>query len=578
MKSGRLLGLVLVVVAISAGLYWARTGRFTDRFVSRGPEVGGRLLASYSSEPKSFNRLVSTLGADELISRLTQTTLVRVNRASGAVEPRLAREWSSSADGLTWTFKLQEGITFSDGTAFTSSDVLFTFAALYDPRVKSGMASTLSVNGRPLEVKALDAHTVTIRFPSVFGPGITLFDTLPILPKHKLQAALDAGTFRDAWSAATAPSSVTGLGPFVLKSYSPGQSLLFERNRRFWRRDDQGRTLPYLDEIQIDIIPDMSAQVLRLESGTADLISDSIRPEDLAAFRKQEANGVVKLAEAGISIDPNVLWFNLRPGATVAKARAWLQDEALRHAISFAVNRQTIVDTVYLGAAVPIFGPVTPGHGEWYLPDLPQTKHDPERARTLLRSIGISDRNGDGVSEDAAGKPARFSILTQKGSTQRERIAAIVKEQLRIVGLTVDVVAADPGSLFARFQKGDYDSILFYAPVDSVDPARTPEFWMSAGPFHFWNPNQPRPATDWEATIDDLMRQLTTTLDGAKRRQLFEQVQRLLSAHLPVLHFAAPKVTIAMSARLRGAMPSVFDPPVLWNAEVLSLSGPHGGK
>jgi peptide/nickel transport system substrate-binding protein len=567
-----------VVVAISAGLCWARAGRSTDRFVGRGPEVGGRLLASYSSEPKSFNRLVSSLGADELISRLTQTTLVRVNRASGEVEPRLAREWSSSADGLTWTFKLQEGITFSDGTAFTSSDVLFTFAALYDPRVKSGMAPTLSVNGRPLEVKALDGHTVTIKFPSVFGPGITLFDTLPILPKHKLQAALDAGTFRDAWSATTAPSSVTGLGPFVLKSYSPGQRLLFERNRRFWRRDDQGRTLPYLDEIQIDIIPDMSAQVLRLESGTADLISDSVRPEDLAAFRKQEANGVVKLVDAGISIDPNVLWFNLRPGAPTATGRLWLQDEALRHAISYAVNRQTIVDTVYLGAAVPIFGPVTPGYREWYLPDLPQTKHDPARARTLLRSIGISDRNGDGVAEDTAGKPARFSILTQKGSTQRERTAAIVKEQLRLVGLTVDVVAADSGSLFARFQKGDYDSILFYTPVDSIDPARTPEFWMSAGPFHFWNPNQPRPATDWEATIDDLMRQMTTTLDGAKRRQLFEQVQRLLSAHLPVLHFAAPKVTIAMSARLRGATPSVFDPPVLWNAEVLSLSGPPGGK
>ena len=178
-----------MVVAISAALYWARTGRSTDRFVSRGPEVGGRLLASYSSEPKSFNRLVSTLGADELISRLTQTTLVRVNRATGEVEPRLAREWSSSADGLTWTFKLQEGITFSDGTAFTSSDVLFTFAALYDPHVKSEMAPTLSVNGRPLEVKALDAHTVTIKFPSVFGPGITLFDTLPILPKTRAPKA-----------------------------------------------------------------------------------------------------------------------------------------------------------------------------------------------------------------------------------------------------------------------------------------------------------------------------------------------------------------------------------------------------
>jgi peptide/nickel transport system substrate-binding protein len=574
LKLGRLAGLILVVILVGAALYWARTGRSADDSASVGPARGGRLIASYSSEPKSFNRLVSPIGADDLVSRLTQTTLIRVNRATGEVEPRLAREWSSSADGLTWTFKLRDGVTFSDGAPFTSADVVFTFAALYDKTVASDMASTLSVNGQPLATRAVDAATVTITFPSVFGPGITLLDTLPILPKHKLQAALDAGRFRDAWNATTPPSEIAGLGPFVLTSYTPGQRLLFERNRRFWQRDAAGAALPYLDEIQIDVIPETSAEVLRMESGGADLMSHPVRPEDLAAFRRQEAGGAIRLADAGVSTDPNVMWFNLVPGAPSTRDRPWLRQEALRHAVSFAVNRQTIVDTVYLGAAVPIFGPVTPGYGEWYLADLPRTNHDPSHARTLLQSIGLRDGNGDGVLEDASGRPARFSLLTQKGNTVRERTAAIVKEHLRLVGLTVDVLGVDPPSLFGRYQKGDYDAILFYAPVDSTDPARTPEFWMSSGPFHFWHPNQPKPATEWEATIDDLMRRQSTTLDRAERRRLFAEVQRLMSAHLPVLHFAAPTVTIAMSARLQGATPSVFDPPVLWNAEVLSISGP----
>jgi peptide/nickel transport system substrate-binding protein len=573
LKSSRLVGLLVVVVALAAAGYWARIGRSTDNSVGNDQTVGGRLLATYTSEPKSFNRLVSALGADELVSRLTQTTLIRVNRVSGEVEPRLAKAWSSSADGLTWTFKLQEGVTFSDGAPFTAADVLFTFTALYDKRVASGMAGTLSVNGSPLKPRAIDDHTVAITFPAVFGPGIGLFDTLPILPKHKLQASLDAGTFRDVWNATARPSEIVGLGPFVLKEYAAGSRLLLARNPRFWKRDAQGRALPYLDEIQIDIVPETNAEVLRLESGSSDLMSYFVRPEDLAAFRRQAQQGVVTLVDAGVGTDPNALWFNLVPGARVAKERPWLQQEAFRHAVSYAVDRQKIVDTVYLGAAVPIYGPITPGHGEWFLPDLPMTKHDPARAKALLGSIGLSDRNGDGMLEDASGKPARFSLLTQKGHTERERTAALIQEHLRQVGIGVDVIGADPPSLFARYEKGAYEAIFFYAPADSTDPARSPEFWMSSGPFHFWHPNQAKPATTWEGTIDDLMQRQTTTLDPVERRRLFAEVQRLMSTHLPILYFASPKITIAMSARLRGAMPSVLDPPVLWNAEVLSVSG-----
>ena len=162
----------------------------------------------------------SGIGSEELLSLLTQATLVRVNRATGALEPRLAESWTQSPDGLTWTLKLREGLTFSDGAPFTSADVVFSVEALYDERTGSELASSIRIAGKPLSASALGGHTVVVVFPGPYGPGLSLLDSLPILPSHKLSGPLQAGTFREAWSMATAPGEIAGLGPFVVESYT----------------------------------------------------------------------------------------------------------------------------------------------------------------------------------------------------------------------------------------------------------------------------------------------------------------------------------------------------------------------
>ena len=188
---------VFVVVAVAAGAAWVIRSMQTNPAGiagSESPEAGGRIKVAYRFEPTTFNRLVATRIAEETVARLTHATLLRLDRVTGELEPRLARQWSSSPDGLTWTVKLVEGLTFSDGTPFTSADVLFTFQALYDPTVKSELASSLSIDGKPLQVRALDESTVVIAFPAPYGPGLSLLDALPILPRHKLASALEAGT------------------------------------------------------------------------------------------------------------------------------------------------------------------------------------------------------------------------------------------------------------------------------------------------------------------------------------------------------------------------------------------------
>ncbi len=576
MKNNRVFRVFLGLIVAGGLLLYNRVTRAPLPAAESGPSRGGSLVATFRSEPAGYNRLVSATAGDGLFALLTQSTLIRVNKVTGEREPRLAREWTGSPDGLAWTLKLREGVLFSDGAPFSAADVLFTFEALYDPKVASGMASDFKVNGKPFSVRALDDYTVVLTFPSPFGPGLDVLDDLPILPKHTLESALKAGTFAKAWTMTTPPSEVVGLGPFVLTEYVAGQHLKFARNPHYWKQDEHGQPLPYLDALEVRIVPQQDAEVLQLESGDADLSNGQIRAEDIAAMKRFEADGKLKVADVGSSTDPGMLWFNLTAGATRVKDRPWLQREELRRAISYGVDRQAIVNTVYLGAAEPLYGPITAGYGEWYVPDLPKTEHDVAKAKDLLASIGLTDRNHDGLLDDAAGNPARFSILTQKGNTALERTVSMLQEQLRQVGLTVDVVAVDQGSLIQQWGKADYDAIYFYVKASATDPARNLEIWLSSGSFHFWNPEQVKPATAWETTVDDLMRKQSATMDRAERRRLFADVQRLYAEHLPLIYFAVPKVMIAMSARVRGATPSVVQPPVLWNAEALSVVA--GGK
>jgi peptide/nickel transport system substrate-binding protein len=295
-----------------------------------------------------------------------------------------------------------------------------------------------------------------------------------------------------------------------------------------------------------------------------------IRPEDLAALRRLRDQGALQLADVGIGVDPNTLWFNLTPGSPVTKAKPYLQRAEFRQAISYAVDRDAIVNTVYLGAAVPVYGPVTPGNRTWYSESAPKYPHDAARAKALLAGLGLTDRNGDGLLEDPAGRPVRFSILTQRGNI-REKTAVVIQEQLRLAGITVDVVGLDVPSIFGRFSKGDYESIYFGLQASSFDPAMNLDFWLSGGSGHVWN--VVGPAAPWERTIDDLMQKQAAASTLAERQRLFAEAQKVFGENLPAIYFVAPKVSVATSRRVGGAVPALLDPKILWNPATLYVTG-----
>ncbi|MCU0256681.1 MAG: ABC transporter substrate-binding protein, partial [Vicinamibacterales bacterium] len=459
--------------------------------------------------------------------------------------------------------------SFSDGAPFTARDVAFTLAAVLDARVASPLASLLTVGGAPPEVTVVDHHTVRLALAPPIAPALRGLDAIPMLPAHKLAGALAQGAFRDAWTVTTPPAELAGLGPFVLREYVPGQRLAFERNPRYWKRDEQGQPLPRLDRLTLVVVPDQNAEMLRLESGEADLVSSEARAEDVAALRKAAEAGRLQVVEAGVGVDADMLWFNLRPGATRAPATAWLAAPELRRAISLGVDRQAFVDVVYLGAGAPVDGPITPGHRKWYDASRPAPRHDPAEAARLLDAIGLRDRDGDGAREDPEGAPARFTLLTQRGNAVRERAAAFLQQEIGTLGLGVDLVPLEVGALVERITKGDYDAAWF--GVVSIDAEPHLDFWLSSGSFHVWHPEQQAPATDWERRIDEAVRAMVAARDEGERLRHFRAAEREFDAHLPVIYFAAPRVVIPMSARVGHARPAVLQPPVLWDAERLTV-------
>jgi peptide/nickel transport system substrate-binding protein len=539
-------------------------------------ERGGEIVASMRAEPRSFNRLVVSDQTTETLAVLTQGRLVRINRSTFELEPWLAERWDSSADGRTHTFHLRPGVVWSDGTPFTSADVLFSLRAAYEPNVKSVVAESLTVDGQPIKAMAPDDATVVMTYAAPSGPGVRLLDMLPILPRHKLEAALSSGTLAQAWGTATAPGEIVGTGPFILREYQPGQRLVLDRNPRYWRKAPNGDALPYIDRLVLELVPDQNAELLRLQSGATDLTHSELRSDDYIPVRRAEQDGKVTMVELGVGPDADAFWFCLKPEKKAADPRfVFTNKREFRQAISYAVDREAFAQTVFLGEAVPIWGPITPGNRIWFSPNVPRYPYDPARSRELLEGIGLEDRNGNGVVENQSGTEARFTVITQQGLGYYERGTTVLREQAAAVGIALDIVPLEFSAMVARLLACDYDAIYMRPLTTDLDPAGNLDYWLSSGSAHLWNMNQKTPATEWEKRIDSLMHEQATTLDLQRRQQIFAEVQKVLAENVPVLYFATPRLYYAHSRRLRGVVPSILRPPVLWNADSFSVTSPR---
>ena len=572
--------LSVLLIGVVAFLGWRSCNSRPDQdgatqiVVNETATRGGTLVSSLRSEPRTFNRIVLPSVPTDLYSILTGSKLIRVNRATQEAEPALVESWTISPDNKTYTLKLRDGLTWSDGVPFTSADVVFSFQATYDPKSESQLDAVLRIDGKPFAVTAPDARTVVINLPRPSGAGIAILDNVTVAAKHKHEAALKAGKFKEELAVDTPPAELLSIGPFKLTSYSPGQRLVFDRNPRYWKKDAAGIQLPYLDQVILEIVPDQNAELVRLQSGQLDTLQQQIRPEDIATLRPLEQQGKLKVIELGVAADADAFFFNLRsPYWASDPRRDWITRKEFRQAISHAIDREAFANNVFLGAGVPIWGPVTPGNRQWFNPNVPRRGYSLDRAKEILAGLGLTNRDADEWLEDARGTEAHFSLLAYRGNTSLERGAAILRDELKKVGIKVDVVLLEQGALLDRLFSSKFDSIMFVLNATNLDPAMNPDFWLSSGSAHVWNRLQKIPATDWEKEIDDLMGTVMSSVDPAERKRAFDQVQMIFAEQLPMLYFVAPRLYMGVSARVGGLSPSILRPQLLWNVDQMTVKG-----
>ena len=500
-------------------------------------------------EPKTFNPLKVEEDASQAIRYLTGGVLVRLNRQTQALEPGLAESWTVSKDNRQITFKLRSGISFSDGTPFSAEDVAYTVQQLMDPALHSPTGDAFRSGPGNVETKIVSPTQISITFPAPVAALDRQFDQVAIMSMHSPKKEMAV------------------LGPFMVADYKPGAMVLLKKNPNYWKSDEQGRKLPYLDGVELDIQANRDVEMLRFKRNEIDLITTL----DGDYYDKLEATSPQIVHDSGPSLDSELMWFN-----QVAKSplppfkKNWFRSANFRRAISDAINRDDLSKIVFRGHAQPALGPVSPGNKFWFDDKLKPTSYSADAALKSLHADGFRFENG--ILKDKDGNEVVFSIITNSGNKYRERMATMIQEDLQKIGIRVNVVTLDFPSLIERMtQTFDYEAILLGLTNVGLDPNDQMNVWLSSSENHQWNPSEKTPETAWEAEIDKLMRSQASSADPKKRKESFDQVQEIVVEQAPIIYLVNRNALSAISANVQGANPVVLAPQTYWNAERLSV-------
>jgi len=520
-------------------------------------QAESQLRFCIGAEPKTLNPLLVDDEASDTVRYLTGGVLMRFNRSTQQLEPELATSWKLGRAGNSISFTLRQNVRFSDGTPFSAADVAYTVERLMDPALHSPTGDSFRSGAGKVVTQITGNHQITITFPAPIVGLDKLFDQVAIL------------------SSKSPKKEMAVLGPYFVAEDKFGSYLLLRRNPNYWKRDAAGRQLPYIDTVRLDIQQNRDIELLRLVRGEIHFIN-SLNAE---YYDKLAAQAPGMVFDAGVSLDAEQMWFNQVPGAPLpAYKKAWFTSTTFRRAISESINREDLARIVFHGHARPAVSWVSPANKFWFNAKLQPHPFDQKSALQALARDGFKMQNG--MLHDRDGHAVEFSIITNAGNKVRERMAAMIQQDLSGIGIHLNVVTLDFPSLIERITRSfDYEACLLGLVNNDLDPDSQMNVWLSSAENHVWNPNQKTPATAWEAEIDGLMRAQASALDVKKRKLAIDRVQEIAWQQEPFIYLVNKNSLSAVSSALHNAHPVVLRPQVYWNADQLSLgSGASKGR
>jgi peptide/nickel transport system substrate-binding protein len=426
--------------------------------------------------------------------------LVTYNVEYTEIIPDLAESWSISDDNLTWTFNLRPGVTWHDGSAFTADDVIFSIETCLNPGTMCWQAGPLSVivgaqefiSGTVESVSglaALDDTTLTI---TTDGPTAPLLDVLAetwIIQQASLQdIPIDQLEKHEYWR-----TSAIGTGPFKLSQYVEGQ---YVETVRF---DDYWRGAPKLEKLIRREFKDPATALLAFDAGEIDftyLTADEVERES------QNANAVIHPGPSGVD---NALTAN-------PEFNPVFGDPKFRQAILYAIDRKSIIDSIYKGAATAV--PCLFGNPQYYPEDIEQYDYNPEKAKELLAEIGLDPASLGSIVLD-----------TYYNDQLSADVMTVMQANLADIGITVELMPLDGAAWTARYYDQNESQMSFIGGANGADPNRAYQYFYSTSSGNTYKYNNPE--------LDKLLEEGRQEMDPAARTAIYQEACRVLGQDQP---------------------------------------------
>lgn len=480
----------------------AVTALFAGSTIASAAECARILGYEWSGEKQSMDPADMQSGDDAYHIFAVYNRLIDVDQ-NFQTKPELAESWSVSDDGLTWTFKLRQGVTFHDGSAFDAGDVVYTFTRLMDPEQGFGARAVMSAL-EGAEFKAADDHTFQI---TTVEPVVTL----PIVITNKFSNIVPEGATHEELRL-----HGNGTGPFMQETFEPNAPVrVLKANPNYWQEG-----LPKVPCLEVTVAQESVAAISAIKSGQVDLVLN-VDPTGIPAL---QGDSSIKLLETGASNSMTIsMWVDEPP----------FDDNRVREALKYAVDRQAMIDSVLLGyGQVGNDNPVPPSSPNAFT-STPRP-YDVEKAKALLAEAG----HGDGLE---------FDLYTAEGVPGMVNMAQTFSQMLAEIGVTANVIETPADSY--------WDDVWLKHPILTSAWSRRPPASALAVAY---TQDAKWKETHWERPeYDALLKKASTAIDPEDRKNLYNDAQRMLTEEGGVIIPMFVHQVLALRANCSGYEPHV---------------------
>jgi peptide/nickel transport system substrate-binding protein len=468
---------------------------------------------------------ITTDAASHEVGGLIYDGLVQTDKDLNYV-PSIAESWQFSKDCLALTLKLRKDVKWHDGKPFTAEDVLFTYKAMMNPKTPTAYRDDFEL---VKDVQVPDPYTVRVIYSQPYAKALGSWGQA-MLPKHLLEKYVEEGRLREA-PQVTKP---VGTGPYRFLESKTGEKVVLVSNKDYYVA---GR--PYLSRIVYRIIPSQATVFLEAKAKGVDMTRltaiQYARQTDYPAFKKDFNK--YRYADNRYTY----FGFNLKDPR--------FSDKRVRQAFAHAINKPELIEGVLMGLGREATGPYRPG--TWaYTDKVKRYPYDPAKAKQLLAAAGWWDRNGDGILRNKDGQPFSFTIRTNQGNEERKKIAEIIQERLKDIGVQTDIQTIEWAAFLKEYIRQKRFDAIVLGWGTGTDPDQY-AIWHSSQT----GPEQLNSVSYANPEVDALLEKGRTSCHQKERVATYHRIQEILAEDQPYIFLYFQDTLWAVTSRVRGIKP-----------------------